>query len=52
MEVVNGICTLKTELSPEIMRVVFSDNGFKDDVIKTNAIATLKRAGIEDIKSL
>ena len=52
MEVVNGICTLKTELSPEIMRVVFSDNGFRDDVIKTNAIATLKRAGIEDIKSL
>ncbi len=51
MEVVNGICTLKTELSPEIMRVVFSDNGFRDDVIKTNAIATLKRAGIEDIKS-
>ena len=52
MEVVNGICTLKEELSPEIMRVVFSDNGFKDDVIKTNAITTLKRSGIEDIKSL
>ena len=52
MEAVNGICTLKTELSPEIMRVVFLDNGFRDDVIKTNAIATLKRAGIEDVKSL
>lgn len=52
MEVVNGICTLKEELSPEIMRVVFSDSGFRDDVIKTNAITTLKRSGIEDIKSL
>ncbi|MDA7704885.1 site-specific DNA-methyltransferase [Rickettsiales bacterium] len=52
MEVVNGICALKEELSPEIMRVVFSDNGFRDDVIKTNAITTLKRSGIEDIKSL
>ena len=52
MEVVNGICALKEELSPEIMRVVFKDNGFKDDVIKTNAITTLRRSGIEDIKSL
>ena len=52
MEVVNGICALKEELSPEIMRVVFKDNGFRDDVIKTNAITTLRRSGIEDIKSL
>lgn len=52
MDVVNGIGALKEELKPEIMRVVFKDNGFKDDVVKTNALQTLKRFGIEDIKSL
>jgi adenine-specific DNA-methyltransferase len=34
------------------MRVIFKDDGFKDDVVKTNALQTLKRYGIEDIKSL
>lgn len=52
MDVVNGIGALKDELQPEIMRVVFKDDGFKDDVVKTNALQTLKRYGIEDIKSL
>ncbi len=52
MDVVNGIGALKEELKPEIMRVVFKDDGFKDDVVKTNALQTLKRYGIEDIKSL
>ena len=52
MEVVNGIGALKEELQPEIMRVVFKDESFKDDVVKTNALQTLKRSGIEDIKSL
>lgn len=52
MDVVNGIGGLKEELQPEIMRVVFKDEGFKDDVVKTNALQTLKRYGIEDIKSL
>jgi adenine-specific DNA-methyltransferase len=52
MELVNGIGALKEELQPEIMRVVFKDDGFKDDVVKTNALQTLKRLGIEDIKSL
>lgn len=52
METVNGIGALKKELRPEIMRVVFKDSGFKDDVVKTNALQTLKRFGIEDIKSL
>ena len=52
MAVVNGITALKKEFNPEIMRVVFKDNGFKDDVIKTNAITSLKRHNIEDIKSL
>jgi adenine-specific DNA-methyltransferase len=52
MDLVNGVGALKEELQPEIMRVVFTDNGFKDDVVKTNAMQTLKRFGIEDIKSL
>lgn len=53
MDVVNGIGDLKDKLAPEDgMRVVFKDDGFKDDVIKTNALQTLKRFGITDIKSL
>jgi adenine-specific DNA-methyltransferase len=52
LDVVNGIGALREELKPEIMRVVFRDSSFKDDVVKTNALQTLKRFGIEDIKSL
>lgn len=51
-DVVNGIVELKEQLKPEITRVVFKDNGFKDDVVKTNTLQILKRAGIEDVKSL
>ena len=46
------IAKLKEELNPEIMRVVFKDSGFADDVVKTNAIQILKQAGIEDVRSL
>ena len=52
IETVEGIGKLKEELNPEIMRVVFKDSGFKDDVVKTNAIQILKRYEIEDVKSL
>jgi len=53
MDLVNGVGALKDELAPEDgMRVVFKDDGFKDDVVKTNALQTLKRFGIDDIKSL
>ena len=52
LEVVEGIGHLKAELSPEVMRVVFKDSGFKDDVVKTNAIQILKQYGIDDVKSL
>ena len=34
------------------MRVVFKDSGFKDDVVKTNAVQILHQAGIDDVKSL
>jgi adenine-specific DNA-methyltransferase len=52
IEVVEGIAALKGELKPEIMRVVFKDSGFADDVVKTNAVQILRQAEIEDVKSL
>ena len=53
MDLVNGIGALKAELAPEDgMRVVFKDSGFNDDVVKANALQTLKRFGIDDVKSL
>lgn len=52
LAVVEGIVKLKEELNPEIMRVVFKDAGFADDVVKTNAVQILKQAGIEDVRSL
>ena len=52
LEVVEGIAKLKDELNPEIMRVVFKDSGFKDDVVKTNVVQILKQAGIVDVRSL
>jgi len=52
LEVVEGMAKLKEELNPEIMRVVFKDSGFKDDVVKTNAVQILKQAGIVDVKSI
>jgi len=52
LEVVEGIAKIKEEFNPEIMRVVFRDSGFKDDVVKTNAIQILKQHGIEDVKSI
>ena len=51
LEVASGIAKLKDELNPEIMRVVFIDSAFKDDMVKTNAIQILNLAGI-DVRSL
>ncbi len=52
LDIVEEIGNLRDKYQPEIMRVIFKDNGFKDDVIKTNAIQILKKYGIEDVKSL
>jgi adenine-specific DNA-methyltransferase len=52
LDVVEGIAALKDELHPEVMRVVFKDAGFEDDVVKTNTVQILRQAGIEDVKSL
>lgn len=52
LEVVNGIVDLKNELTPETTRVVFKDNGFKTDSVKTNTIEILKRNNINEIMSI
>ena len=52
LDVVEGIARLKDELKPELMRVVFKDAGFKDDVVKTNTVQILRQHGIQDVKSI
>ena len=52
LDVVEGIAKLKEELEPELTRVVFRDSGFKDDVVKTNAVQILKQHEIEDVRSI
>ncbi|NMC59247.1 MAG: site-specific DNA-methyltransferase, partial [Candidatus Methanofastidiosa archaeon] len=46
------IIKLKEKLSPEIMRVVFKDNGFKTDSDKTNIKETLKTHGIDEFVTI
>ncbi|HBC3509291.1 site-specific DNA-methyltransferase [Vibrio alginolyticus] len=52
IETVEGLAKLKVELDPETTQVVFKDEGFADDRVKTNAIQILKQVGIEDVKSI
>lgn len=52
LDVVEGIGKLKEELNPDTCRVVFMDNGFSSDSVKTNAVQILKRFNIEDVKSI
>lgn len=47
-DIATEIVKLGEKLSPEIMRVVFNDNGFANDSDKTNIKETLKNHGIED----
>jgi adenine-specific DNA-methyltransferase len=51
-EVAQEIVKLKAKLSPEVMRVVFKDNGFKDDSAKTNAKEILRTNGVDEIVSI
>ncbi|NMB65161.1 MAG: site-specific DNA-methyltransferase, partial [Spirochaetes bacterium] len=51
-DMANEIVRLKKKLSPEVMRVVFKDNGFKDDSVKTNMKEILRNAGIDEIVSV
>ncbi|MBX2982566.1 MAG: site-specific DNA-methyltransferase [Flavobacteriales bacterium] len=50
-QVAEGIGAWKQELNPETCRVIFRDNGFTD-VEKTNAVQTLKRYGVEEVRSV
>jgi adenine-specific DNA-methyltransferase len=51
-DVAKEIVRLKGELDPEIMRVVFKDNGFEDDSAKTNTREILRTNGIDEIVSI
>lgn len=51
-KIANEIVRLKSELSPEVMRVVFKDNGFKDDSAKTNTKEILRTNGVDEIVSI
>ena len=50
-KVAEGIGKWKEEINPEVCRVIFKDTGFTD-VEKTNSAQTLKRFGIEEVKSI
>ena len=50
--VANGTARLKEDLKPEMIRVVFKDNGVKDDSAKTNTKEILRNAGIDEIVSI
>lgn len=52
LDVVDGIVKLKNDINPEVTRAIFKDKGFSNDSVKTNAILTLKRNGIEEIMSV
>jgi adenine-specific DNA-methyltransferase len=49
--VAEGIGEWKEELQPEVCRVIFKDTGFTD-VEKTNSVQTLKRFGIQEVRSI
>ncbi|KAF5058142.1 DNA methylase [anaerobic digester metagenome] len=51
-DIATEIIKLREELSPEIMRVVFRDNGFASDSDKTNIKETLKNQGIEEFVTI
>jgi len=51
-DMASEIIKLKEELAPEVMRVVFKDNGFVSDSDKTNFKETLKTNGIEEFVSI
>lgn len=52
LEIAHEITKLRDELQPEVCRVVFRDNGFKDDMIKTNVKENLKVNHFDEIISI
>ena len=51
-EVAEAIGEWKKELEPATCRVLFKDNGFIDDVAKTNSVQILRQYGIEECNSI
>lgn len=51
-EVAKAIGEWKKELEPATCRVLFKDNGFIDDVAKTNSVQILRQYGIEECNSI
>lgn len=52
LDVARDIAELKSELNPAVMRVVFRDSGFENDVVKANTVQILRQAGVEDVRSV
>ena len=52
LEIAHEIIKLRDELQPEVCRVVFRDNGFKNDAIKTNVKENLKVNHFDEIVSI
>jgi adenine-specific DNA-methyltransferase len=51
LDTIQAICNLSTPENP-VLRVVFRDTSFDNDITKTNAIQRLKQSGIEDVLSI
>lgn len=51
-DVAKAIGEWKNELEPATCRVLFKDNGFIDDVAKTNSVQILRQYGIEECNSI
>lgn len=47
-EMAEAMIKLHNELQPEIWKVVFKDNGFKDDGTKINVLELFKSAGLDE----
>lgn len=47
-DIADSLLSLKEKQSPETCRVVFKDNGFKDDSVKTNVKEIFKLGGIDE----
>jgi len=57
IQTVEGIAKLTEELNPDEdirkhCRVVFKDNGFESDTLKTNTMQNFKRIGIDEVVSV
>lgn len=52
LKMIEGIADMKNEFPGGVRHVVFKDMGFKDDVVKTNAVQILQQAGFKDVKSI